>query len=293
MIKLIALWATILTLPLCAMAQDTLVLKNGKRIAFMRMKQYSDGIEFKLANDDTELVLFQPDEILGYWNNSLEISKFLIFDPDQEGLYYFAEREAVGAITIFTSKELGIKMYALKGNSMVKVWDSGDSRELMDQREASFEVLVKDDPISKGYVQENGYKHKSNEIIKVVNGYNIRNFVEPTTEMSKVTGKVFLYRTRFQKTQEVIRINNQGKLSELHIEDFIVIEVPILQPLKLRFFDTEHRTEQLVTGEMAQQFYEVIYDKQTNGFVLDKKSGTELHYEFYKIKDKVNKKMTD
>ncbi|WP_109831030.1 hypothetical protein [Reichenbachiella versicolor] len=274
-----------------AYGQDTLIMKDGRRIAFMKMWQYTDGIELKMA-DDSDNILVHPDSILGYWNNSKELSYFMVKDPDaKEGYeYIFTEREQVGAVSLFTTHTTD-KMFALKGGQMVKIWDSYDRKDMMDARGASFRLLFSEDSESMAYLNDPKYKHSPKEISHVVRYYNLRNYQDPDPVLSRVKGKVLIYRTRFQKTKDVIKINNRGKIGELHINDFNVFEVPILQPLKLTFYDGVSRTDILISAEMSEQYFEVLYDKKTNGFRLDEKTGTELQYEFFGIRDKVQKKM--
>lgn len=267
-------------------AQDTLVLKSGRRVPFLRMQAYEDVVRVK-DYEQNKMVDFLPDSILGYSQATKEEDYFLIFDPSDPEQYLFVERILVGPITLYSYDKSGLALFAEKDGDIFEVYSLHASSEDQSTFQKDFVSLVSDDMESASYVSAAAYRHKQKEIELVVEHYNRRNHLDQLPDDDEIRGTVYLYRTRFQKTKDRIFVTLYGEAHDLYIEDFIQLEVPVRYPAKVILSDRYVSNEVLLTGELEDQFYEVLYDKRTKGFRLDPKDGTELHFEFYGIKDKV------
>ena len=184
----------------------------------------------------------------------------------------------------------GYTLYGEKGDRFEILFELSGGMEAKKKRMQIFSEMVSDDRESTAYVQDMSYKFK--EFLKVVKQYNRRNYQESKI-IPNVYGKVYLYRTRFQKTKNKIRLNYRGNQSELYINDFIQIELPVCKATRVTFLDSSTKNEIIMAGDLKDQYFEVLYDKKSNAFTLDPKDGSELIYEFFKIQEKVEKKVGD
>ncbi|PIB36885.1 hypothetical protein BFP72_16485 [Reichenbachiella sp. 5M10] len=285
----IILWIWVLVSATVGYAQDTLVLHSGRRVPFTRMSLYDDAVEVK-DYEEQRWELYPPDSILGYSQALKEETYFLIQPEEVEG-YVFAERHEVGELTLYVDDQSGYRMYVERAGQFACVYDGKDNQREHAVKLERFVELVADDEESLAYVQAATFKYRPREIEKVIAYYNERNYTVQTLTDETVRGTIYLYRTRFQKTKKRIKIRQSGRYHELYINDFIQLHLPINYPTKLLLYDGSIQTEILVSGGLRDRFYEVLYDARSDDFRLDEKDGTELHYEFYGIKEKVGEKM--
>ncbi|UXX80356.1 hypothetical protein N7E81_04490 [Reichenbachiella carrageenanivorans] len=274
-------------------AQDTLVLRNGKRIGILRLAMANDHL--KVKNSLTkEFEAYPFDSVFGYTKGSKERAYFLKKNPgmDYSG-YFFLKRIAVGRLTLFENTGNDQSLYLEKDGRFEKVFGVTESKAKKAKRLQVFQSFVSDDEESTAYLNAPELKYKWDEIITVVEHYNERNFVERLPQSSDVLGRVYLYRTQFQKTKQGIKIKLYGKDHDLYIEDFIMLNLPVEYASQLHLRDSEVRSTHEMSGELNEQFFEVLLDPGTNTFRFDKKKGTELQYEFFKIRDQVNKKINN
>lgn len=273
-------------------AQDSLVLKNNRRIPFARLSMLEGEIEIKNALTK-EMEIYPCDSVYGYSEGMKERTYFLKKDPESEDDHYlFMNRLQVGSISLFESVGSDRGLYASKGNRLEKVFGVTDSKAMREEQLATFKTMVEDDSESLSYLASGSFRHRWKDIELVVEYYNRRNFVAQEILDNDVIGKLYLYRTKFQKTDEVIKIRLNGKDHDLYIEDYIILNLPVDFASKLQLRDSEVKNELVISGELLEQYFEVLYDSKTNTFRFDKKEGTELQFEFYKIRDKVQDRIT-
>lgn len=274
-------------------AQDTLVLRNGKRIGILKLAMANDHLEVK--NSATKAFESYPfDSVFGYSKGSKERAYFLKKNPSKDySGYFFLKRIAVGRLTLFENTGNDQSLYLEKDGRFEKVFGMTESKAKKAKRLDIFMSFVSDDEESTAYLNAPGFKYKWNEILTVVAHYNERNFVERLPQAGDVLGRVYLYRTQFQKTMQGIKIKLYGKDHDLYIEDFIMLDLPVAYASQLHLRDSEVRSTHELSGEFNEQFFEVLLDPDTNTFRFDKKKGTELQYEFFKIKDQVDKKINN
>lgn len=268
------------------MAQDSLILKNNQHIPFVRLSMLGDEVEIK--NGETrETEIYPCDSVYGYCEGMKERTYFLRKDPESEGNYLFMNRLEVGSISLFENVGNDRGLYAAKGDRFERVFGLTDSKDIKLERLDLFKTFVEDDDESLSYIASNSFRHRWKDIVLVVQYYNRRNFIEREPASEDVKGAVYLYRTKFQKTDEVIKIRLNGQDHDLYIEDYIILNLPVDYASKLYLRDSEIKNEHVISGELLEQYFEVLYDSRTNTFRFDKKEGTELQFEFYKIRDKV------
>lgn len=269
-----------------SLAQDILVLNSGERIPFMRMQEYEDVIRIK-DFEDGELVDYLPDSVLGYAEVNSEQDYFLIFDPEDTTNYLFVERLIVGPITLYVYEKEGNALFAEKNGELKEVYNKyTKGEEAQDQFEQLLN-MVSDDNMAFKAMRSAEYRHRLKDIEQLLMAYNQRNYEENPPVEDEILGSVYIYRTRFQKTKDPIHVTLFEESEEIWIEDFIHLQIPVNRPVRLLLADRYASNEVLLTGQLGEQFYEVLYDRRSEGFVLDDKSGTELQYEFYDIKRKV------
>ena len=276
------------------LAQDSLVLKTGKRIPFTRMAMVDDIIEVK-HEVTKEFHTFPCDEVYGYSEGMKERTYFIKPNPeeeDEQGQYLILKRLIIGKISVFEGTGNNQSLYFSKDKRFEKLFGVTESKSERMDRLQILKSFVDNDDESMSYIGSSGFKFNWKEIIKVVEYYNDRNHDYRLPESDDVMGWVYLYRTKFQKTQDRIVIEMHGEDHDLYIEDYIILPMPIEYASKLSLRDSEIRSSYIMSGELEEQFFEVIYDKKTNEFRFDKKTGTELQFEFFKIRDKVGKKIT-
>ncbi|MGL1886589.1 MAG: hypothetical protein OCD76_08755 [Reichenbachiella sp.] len=284
----IFLYATIFLLSTPIFSQDTLVLRSGRRVPFTKINEYSDLIQVK-DYQQNKLIDFLPESIIGYSQALKDETYFLIFEPEGQnrGEYLFVERLEVGVITLYAKERGGFTLYAEKNNSLFEIYNIQSNKTIKGDNLSQFKSIISDDQESEEYVSSSGFKFKTKEIQKVIQYYNRRNYQDHQPSSEDVLSTIYFYRTKFQKTKEKIRIKLNGQLHELYIEDFIQLDLPINHASKLTFFDSHVRNDIILSGGLKDQFYEVLYDPRDNVFQLDPKDGTELHFEFNGIKEKV------
>ncbi|SMD34554.1 hypothetical protein SAMN04488029_2071 [Reichenbachiella faecimaris] len=274
-------------------AQDSLVLKTGERIPYTRMAVLEDQVEIK-HEVTKEFHAFPYDAVYGYSEGMKEKTYFFKQNPETEGGndYLVVRRLCVGNLSLFEGTGNNQSLYMEKGERLEKVFEVTESKSEKLQRLEILKSFVNDDAESMAYITASGFKFKWKEIETVVEYYNKRNFDEASSSSADVVGTVYLYRTQFQKTKDRIVIKMNGEDHDLYLEDFIMLEMPIDYASKLYLRDSNIRSTHVMSGELEEQYFEILYDAKTNTFRFDKKEGTELQYEFYKIRDKVGKKIT-
>lgn len=273
-------------------SQDSLVLRNNKRIPYSRLAMFNGEVEIK--NAETKAFEIYPcDSVYGYSEGMKERTYFLKKNPEtDEKSHLFLSRLEVGNVSIFEGTGNNQSLYAEKDGRLEKILSVTDSKSLKAERLEVFKSFVQDDDESLSYIASSSFKLRWKDIITVAQYYNKRNFRERTPSPNDVLGAVYLYRTQFQKTKEGIKIRLNGKSHDLYIEDYIILDLPVDYASMLSLRDSEVKNTHVISGELEEQFFEVLYDSKTNTFRFDKKGGTELQFEFYKIKDKVGKKIS-
>ncbi|MEO9965734.1 MAG: hypothetical protein ABJF11_08100 [Reichenbachiella sp.] len=273
--------------PLAGYSQDSLVLKNGKRIAYTRLVMYDDQVEIK--NEQTKEFETYPCELVyGYSEGMKERTYFLKSNPESEGSgYFFLKRLKVGRVSLFENTGNDQSLYVEKDGRFEKALGLTEKKSKKVERLETFKSFVADDDESLAYIASSGFKFGWKDISRVIEYYNKRNFIEREPSGDDVYGYVYLYRTQFQKTKQGIKITLNGQQHDLYIEDYIILSLPVAYASMLHLRDSEVNSTQILSGELEEQYFEVLYDSKTNTFKFDKKEGTELRYEFFKIKDKV------
>ncbi|MEP2023940.1 MAG: hypothetical protein ABJH98_15595 [Reichenbachiella sp.] len=274
-------------------AQDSLVLKTGERIPFTRMSMLLDHVEIKHENTK-EFHTYSFDEVYGYSEGMKERTYFFKQNPEAENEndYLVLKRLTVGNLSLFEGTGNNQSLYIEKEDRFEKVFQVTDSKAKKYERVEVLKSFVDDDEESTAYISAPSFKLKWKEIETVVAYYNKRNFDEVEPEEDDIFGLVFLYRTQFQKTKDRIVIEMYDHDHDLYLEDYIILEMPIDYASKLSLRDSEIKSSHIMSGELREQYYEVLYDSKSNTFRFDEKSGTELQFEFYKIRDLVQKKIT-
>lgn len=274
-------------------AQDSLVLKTGQRIPFTRLSIFDDIVEIK-HEDTKEFHEFPCADVYGYSEGMKERTYFLKPNPEEDGRgnYLILKRALIGNISLFEGTGNNQALYVEKGDQFEKVFGVTEAKNQRMERLEKLKSFVNDDAESMAYISSSGFKFKWKEIITVATYYNKRNYDDKIPDGDEVMGWVYLYRTQFQKTKDRIVIEMHGKDHDLYLEDYIILPMPIDYASKLSLRDSEIRSTHIMSGELEEQYFEVLYDSKTNTFRFDKKEGTELQFEFYKIRDKVGKKIT-
>lgn len=292
MMKIIILFALILVINNSLYAQDSLVLRNNKRIPYTRLAMQDGLVEIK--NEVTKAFETYPcDSVYGYSEGMKERTYFLKRNPEPDEMsHIFLKRLEVGPISLFESTGNVQSLYVEKGDKFEKILGLTESKAKKAERLEVFKTFVEDDIESMSYINSSSYKNRWKDITTVLQYYNRRNFEERNPTSNEVKGAVYLYRTQFQKTKEGIKIDLNGKSHDLYIEDYIILDLPVDYASLLTLRDSEVRSQRVISGELEEQYFEVLYDAKTNTFRFDKKEGTELRFEFFKIKDKVGKKIT-
>ncbi|WP_420580348.1 hypothetical protein [Reichenbachiella sp.] len=291
--RLLSLLILSLSIHFSGLAQDSLVLKTGKRIPYTRMSIYDDQVEIKHGSTK-EFHIFPCDEVYGYSEGMKERTYFIKPNPEEDNWGHFLtlKRVLVGKISLFESTGNNQCLYAEKDGKFEKVFSVTESKSEKQKRLDILKSFVSDDDESMAYISSSGFKFKWKEIETVASYYNKRNHDERVPAEQDVMGWVYLYRTQFQKTKDRIIIEMYGEDHDLYVEDYIILPMPIGYASKLSLRDSEVRSTHIMSGELEEQYFEVLYDSKSNTFRFDKKTGTELQYEFYKIRDKVGKKIT-
>lgn len=291
--RLIILFTVLILAHTYTSAQDSLVLKTGQRIPYTRMSVFNGQVEIK-HEETKEFHQYPCQEVYGYSEGMKERTYFFKPNPEStdENDYLVLQRLYVGKLSLFEGTGNDQSLYMEKGEILKKVFGVTESKYEKEERLETLKSFVNDDEESMAYINSAGFKFKWKEIETVVEYYNKRNFEATPYSEDDVYGMVYLYRTQFQKTKDRIVIEMNGEDHDLYLEDFIMLEMPIDHASKLYLRDSEIKSTHVMSGEMEEQFFEILYDSKTNTFRFDKKDGTELQYEFYKIRDKVGKKIT-
>ncbi|MGL1888356.1 MAG: hypothetical protein OCD76_17705 [Reichenbachiella sp.] len=270
-------------------SQDSLVLKTGATIAFQKIYQTDDQIE--ILTMDKEEQSYSCKNIFGYYDVTNDASFYLLrdSDSDDENPYIFLDRTQLGAINIYINNGREYAIYLEKDDQLRLVYSDSDSKDQFDKRINVLKSYVSDDKVTLDFIDSKDFKLKSGIIETIVTDYNKRNYKDRQLSKADLTKMVYLYRTKFQKSKENIRVTLHGQSYELEIEDYVALPVPVKYPSKLTLADEYSTTEMIISSQLTDQYYEVYYDKRSDSFLLDLKTGSELHYEFNKIKEKVAK----
>lgn len=272
-------------------AQDSLVLVNGHRIAFTKMKEFPNRIE--ILTREGELREFSPDSILGISEPDKRKQFYLKLNPDEDDPYnyLFVQRLVSGTVSLYEKTKGADAIYLEKNNRFEMVFDPIERGEEKLARFEVFKSFFEDDMESMSYIESPSFVYKFKEIMVVLEHYNPRNLEVRIPRDEHVRGKIYLYRTKFQKTKSGLKIKYFDGAHDLYIEDFIQLEAPVNYPSQITVYDDFYKTDILISGDLEDQFYEVLYDKKSNGFILDSKKGTELYMEIVNIREKVDKRI--
>jgi len=288
----ITVLALLTLIPLISWSQDSLMLKTGEMIPFVKLYQYDDAIELK-APYSKERISYYPDDVFGYYDILNQQSYYLLLNPEKEDNQFkhvFLERTTAGAIDVYIDNQRDYKMYLNKNGKTHLIYRTLEPYSSRKERIDTLKQLVIDDNECIDYIESHSFKLKPTEIQLVINQYNQRNFVDIGSTSREVTKQVFLYRTKFQKTKGVVRIWLNGKPHKLYIEDFIQVNIPVKYSSRITITDGTVSTDKIISANLAEQYFEVLYDSKTNSYLLDPKSGSELHFEFNRIKEKIEKR---
>lgn len=273
-------------------AQDSLMLKTGKMIPFVKLYQYEDSIELKMPYSK-KWVSYASEDVFGYYDILNDQSYYLMANPEKNDYdlsHIFLERTTVGTINMYVDNSRDYKMYLSKNNKTYLIYQTLESQSENNMRVETLKELVMDDDKSVKYMGSQEFKFKPREIELVINQYNQRNFIGGAFSTdARITKRLFLYRTKFQKKKGPIRVWLNGTPHKLYIEDFILLNVPVNYASQITISDGSISTERIVSASIAEQYYEVLYDVKTEGYILDPKSGSELHFEFNRIKERIEK----
>lgn len=280
-----ALLMIVLATPMQLMAQDTLILANGRRAAYVNIAQYADAIEITDLNSWTET--FAPDSVVGYCSTSYGITYYRKPDPSGLSKYLMLSRALAGEISLYENNRGVYELYIEKGDRFEKIMDATFTREGEEQAFEVFKSFVEDDEQSLAYISQKKFSFKFDEIMLVAEYYNRRNFERQQPDALDLRGRVYLYRTKFQKFKTGLNVRAYGKDHEIFVEDYIQLELPIEYPSRLTIHDDFLRSEVIVSGDLTDRYYEIVYDNKSNSFVIEEKTGSELQYEFNNIRDKV------
>jgi len=291
--RLFCLFIISLTICSSGIAQDSLVLKTGQRIPYTRLSILDDRVEIK-HEETKEFHEYPCAEVYGYSEGMKERTYFIKPNPEEDGRgnYLILKRALIGNLSLFEGTGNNQSLYMEKEGRIEKVFGVTESKNQRMERLEILKSFVSHDEESMAYISSSGFKYKWKEILTVATYYNSRNYDEKVPDGNDVMGWVYLYRTQFQKTKDRIVIEMYGEDHDLYLEDYIILPMPIDYASKLSLRDSEIHSTHIMSGELEEQYFEVIYDSKSNTFRFDKKTGTELQYEFYKIRDKVGKKIT-
>lgn len=297
LMKSIILFLALFALSFVSQSQDSLILVTGKRIAYSKIDFEADHIKIKAIEEDEKLI-FPPDSIMGFCSPINETNYYLKpYEESNNGWsYQFLERLEVGRINLFEKSASegqpeftygAIFLYMEKDGRFECVFATNATGDKKDEKFEAFTSFVNDDEESLDYIRDASFKFKIDEIIKVVQYYNRRNFIHNDPATGDVHGKVIFYRTKFQKPKSGITLELYGERHKLYINDFIQLNIPIEYATKFTIHGDYLNNDELLAAEFNDQFFEVVLDKKTNTFHFEKKEGSEAQYEFYKIKRKV------
>jgi hypothetical protein len=273
-------------------AQNSLVIKNGKDIPYSKIEFLKDSI--KVESLDTEEVFsFHFKSVIGYCSPTNEENYYVKRNVDlsSELSYQFFERMEVGPLYLYRRKDIAPEMflYMEKDGRIEKVYSVHASGQKKAEMLEVFKSFVADDEESLRYINDKKFNYNKDDILVVVQYYNRRNFYSLDQEEDKSLGKIFLYRTKFQKIKNELEIEVYGKRHKLFRNDFIEFDMPIKNASRITVSSDYSSNYKLVAGEMTDQYYEVSFDQKTRKFIFEEKKGSERQYEFYKIKKKVGK----
>lgn len=295
--KIILTTLLFLTTHAVVLGQDSLVLVTGKRIAYSKIDFEPDHIRIK-AFSSREKLIFSPDSVLGFCSPTRELNYYIKpYKEATNGLsYQFLEKIKTGKINLYIKSGTDGQPEFTFGNTYLYMEKDGllecvfASNALGGKKLLIYDVFagfVEDDEESAAYVSDAAFKLKMDEVIKVTEYYNRRNSSEQDPKPEDVMGRVFLYRTRFQKPKRGISISLYGEQHKLYINDFIQLNLPVEYATKFTISDDYLNNSQLLSGDFTDQYFEVTYDKKNNIFSFEKKEGDEVQYEFYTIKKNV------
>ncbi|MFY0626097.1 MAG: hypothetical protein JXR07_07380 [Reichenbachiella sp.] len=266
-------------------SQDSLLLSSGKRVPYLQLKKYPDSIGVKTL--DKNFVYYQPEDVFGYSESLKEKGYFLKTNPEEGDIfsYVFVDRIISGRITLFEKMKGGVSMYFEKDGRFEKIFDPVEFKEEKENRFKTFTSFFEDDQESMKYILDPDFSFKFKEVFRATEFYNLRNHKEVLPSQDDLKGKVFLYRTKFQKRQGNVVVKYFDGINYLRIEDFIELSLPLEYPTRITVSDDFYETDIILTGEFEDQYYELLYDKKTNGFIIEAKGGSELYMEFSRIQD--------
>lgn len=230
-------------------AQDTLFFSSGQKTAFIKLRENRDAISIITYPDRNE-VICSPDSVIGYKEELKEHSRFLLqpTNIEKEMDYFFAERLEVGPLMLFKYDKSGLALYLSKNGEVERIFSAVERGDAKARRLARFLHFLSDDSESVAYVSSPSFDFKYKEVIKVIQYYNKRNFIEKKPSSGELMGNLYLYRTKFQKTEEGMKIIAYGDYHDLYINDFIQLQIPVNYATKLTIKDRNYKSELLVGG---------------------------------------------
>ena len=273
-------------------AQNMLVLKDGKRIPYANIDFQKDTISIKTMETDENLS-FYFESVIGYCSPIDEENYYIKKNLDWDGdlSYQFFERMEVGTIYLYRRKDTSpdTYLYMEKNGRLENVFNALESGKNKDAIFEVFKSFVADDEESMRYINDKKFNYSLADMVVVIQYYNRRhNYIYNQID-EESRGKVFLYRTKFQKIKNELVIELYGEKHKLYRNDFIEFDIPIQTASKVTVTSDYSSNFKLLAGEMTDQYYEVRFDQKTRKFIFESKEGPERQYEFYKIKKKLGK----
>lgn len=273
-------------------AQDILVLKSGKRIAVSKLDVVEDIVRIVTYEEGVNLS-FRPDAVLGYFTPNVGNSFYMKSNVEINGQKspQFLERIEVGRINLYKKMSWSNTLYYYleKDDRFEKVFASIENGSRKQDNFEIFSSFMVDDDSMK-LINNSSFNFKTKGIIEAVQDYNRRNFVEKERKSEDFAANIILYRTKFQRIKRILKVELFGETCDLGINDYITFKVPLGYASKLTISGEFVKTDRLISGGFIDQYYEIVYNKKSQSFFLDKKEGSELQFEFYKIKRSIKSK---
>ena len=225
-----------------------------------------------------------------------EVNFFVKSVPEEieEFPYRLLQRTEVGHINLYKLESAKGQPHPTSGNVIYYMEKEGRielvyvSNAAGDQRDEYMDKLrsfFTDDEQSMSYINSD-FRYKGKEVEKMVEYYNKRNFEMHEKAESAVTGKIYVYRTHLQQEKSQVDIHYFDEDHRLFVDDFIIMRLPIAYPVKVRIEGDFVSSTHIMSAEFTDQYFELVYDKKANRYEFERKDGTELKYEFFRIRNK-------
>lgn len=277
-----------------AFSQHALFLKNGEQTRFRTLKQFESHIQ--IVTTDGKKVKIDTSDFIGYYDDQFQAMFFKKpVDPNNGGRprfnYQIVEAVTLGKINLYrianyyrddpsglSSGSRSVYYFAEKNNSYKTVYFYDIRNESYERGSTTLRSMIKDDTLTFQLMNDEHYIHRERDVVRLIKGYNLRNFKNPTINDQHPLGTISFYtRVDPEKSKDMaIRVNDS--IAYKLIDKFPTpIKLPVFTFMKVCLVSgNDEVCDLLMANPFEITYYELAYSSMAKSFEIEKRSEAQV-----------------